>query len=90
MGSPTPIIIDVAANGLGDVIIEASDGNRYYSDLSSLKKVYCYPKNSDEWKNVSIDSYGMGLIWGTRFEVHIDQIIALATKSEPIKKASYG
>ncbi len=88
MGSTTPVILNISAPRLGLVVIEASDGNRYYSDLSSLKAVYCYPKTNDEWKKVNIDSYGLGLMWSTRFEVHVDQVIALATKVEPIKKAA--
>lgn len=59
----------------------------YYSDLSSLKDVYCYPKSNEEWKKVNIDSYGLGLMWSSRFEVHVDQVIALATKVEAIKKS---
>ena len=89
MGSTTPVIMNVSAPKLGTVIVEASDGNRYYSDLSSLKAVHCYPKTNEEWKKVTADSYGLGLIWSTRFEVHMDQVIALATKIESIKKASH-
>lgn len=89
MGSTTPVILSVLAPKLGTVVIETSDGNRYYSDLSSLKNVYCYPKTDEEWKKVNIDSYGLGLMWSSRFEVHIDQVIALATKVESVKKASH-
>lgn len=89
MGSTTPVILRVSAPRLGLVVIEASDGNRYYSDLNSLKDVYCYPKTNEEWKKVNIDSYGLGLMWSSRFEVHVDQVIALATKVEAIKKASH-
>ncbi|MBI4042240.1 MAG: hypothetical protein HY391_02080 [Deltaproteobacteria bacterium] len=88
MGTPTPVILNVLATEPGIVIIEASDGNRYYSDLSSLRRVYCYPKSKAEWKKVAVDSYGLGLIWSSRFEVHVDQVISLATKIETIKKAS--
>lgn len=89
MGSTTPVILSVSAPKLGTLVIEASDGNCYYSDLSSLKDVYCYPKTNEEWKKVNIDSYGLGLMWSSRFEVHVDQVIALATKVEVIKKASH-
>ena len=57
--------------------------------LSLLKNVYCYPKTNEEWKKINIDSYGLGLMWSSRFEVHVDQVIALASKVEPIKKASH-
>lgn len=90
MGSATPVILHVSAPKLGIVVIEASDGNRYTSDLGSLKAVYCYPKTNEEWKKVNIDSYGLGLVWSSRFEIHVDQIVALATKVEAIKKASHG
>ena len=29
---------------------------------------------------------GLGLVWATRFEVHVDQIIGLATHVEPIER----
>lgn len=90
VGSATPVILNVSAPKLGMIIIEASNGNRYTSDLSSLKAVYCYPKTNEEWKKVNIDSYGLGLVWSSRFEVHVDQIVALATKIEPIRKTSHG
>jgi hypothetical protein len=60
------------------VSIEASDGRRYEADLSSFCGVYCFPRDADEWSQVSIDSYGLGLVWASRFEVHVDQIIGLA------------
>ena len=72
------------------IIIEASDGYRYYSDLSSLSKVYCFPKNLIDWSKISIDPMGLGLIWENRFEVHIDQIIGLSEKSEKILKFQTG
>ncbi len=90
MGSTTSVILNVSAPKLGTVIVETSNGNRYYSDLSSLKAVYCYPKTNEQWKKVNIDSYGLGLMWSSRFEVHVDQVIALATKVEAVKKASHG
>ena len=39
-------------------------------------------KNEDEWKKCSIDSYGLGIIWSSRFEVHSDQVVGLANKIE--------
>jgi hypothetical protein len=38
------------------------------------------------YPRVSIESYGLGLVWVSRFEVHIDQIIGLATRIEPIER----
>lgn len=54
--------------------ITLNDGTIVFSNLEDFEDVYCFPKQAD-WNNVSIDSYGRGLIWSTRFEVHIDQII---------------
>lgn len=82
MDQPNPIILNVSALDLPNLIIEASDGMKYYVDLSSMSSVYCFPKNNNDWKSVNIDSYGLALTWSTRFEVHIDQLIALAYKSE--------
>ena len=88
MGSTSSVIMKVLTPELHKVIIETTDGHRYHSDLSNLSKVYCYPVSEREWGQVSIDSYGLGLIWVTRFEVHIDQIIGLADKIEVTDKAS--
>jgi hypothetical protein len=72
----------VATPAHGRVVIEASDGNRYSADLSSFRTVSCYPSDADAWSRVSIDSYGLALVWACRFEVHADQIIGLADKVE--------
>ncbi len=79
MGTPTPLIRSVATPAYMRVSIEASDGNRYDADLSSFSAVYCFPRSAEEWTRVSIDSYGLGLVWASRFEVHVDQIIGLRT-----------
>jgi hypothetical protein len=86
MGGPTPLIRSVATPAYARVSIAASDGNQYEADLSSLSGVYCFPRDAGEWSRVSIDSYGLGLVWPTRFEVHVDQIIGLATHVEPIER----
>ncbi len=83
MGGSTPLIRSVATPAYTRVSIEASDGKRYDADLSSFSAVYCFPCDADEWSRVSIDSYGLGLVWATRFEVHVDQIIGLADHVEP-------
>jgi hypothetical protein len=37
---------------------------------------------------VSIDSYGLGLVWACRFEVHADQVIGLADKIDRAEAAA--
>ena len=87
MDSPSPVITKISTPSFKKVVIEASDGNRYYSDLTSFSKVYCFPKTESDWKQVSVDSYGLGLVWTSRFEVHVDQVIGLAAKVESIQQA---
>ena len=84
MGSATPLIRAVATPAYPWVSIEASDGNCYETDLSPLSTVYCFPRDAAEWSRVSIDSYGLALVWASRFEVHVDQIIGLATRVQRI------
>jgi hypothetical protein len=81
---PTPLIRSVTTPTYAWVSIEANDGNRYDADLSSLSTVYCFPRDAADWSRVSIDSYGLALVWASRFEVHVDQIIGLATRVERI------
>ena len=88
MDTPNPLIISVTTPEYKKVIIEASNGTRYYTDLSLLAEVYCFPKLKSEWDQVSPDSYGLALIWTSRFEVHIDQIIVLAYKKEKIPQSA--
>lgn len=84
MGRTTPLIVSVSTPAYTRVAIEASDGNRYAADLSSMSHVYCFPRDLTEWSQVSIDSYGLALIWACRFEAHVDQIIGLSTHVERI------
>jgi hypothetical protein len=86
VGSATPVIRSVSTPAYKRVSIAASDGNRYDADLSSLAGVYCFPRDPDEWSRVSIDSYGLALIWACRFEVHVDQIVGLATHVEAVSQ----
>lgn len=88
MGTTAPVIIKIEILEYRKVVIEASDGLRYYSDLSALSQVYCFPKSKEEWTQVSIDSYGRALIWTSRFEAHIDQIIGLAFKKEKVQQSA--
>lgn len=80
MDRPTPLIQAVSTPAYGRLEIVASDGKRYSADLSLFRAVSCFPRNADEWSRVSIDSYGLGLIWACRFEVHADQVIGLADR----------
>lgn len=88
MDKTATVITDCETPSYGRVTIETSDKYRYYSDLSSLSPTFCYPKNLKEWRKVSIDSFGLALIWGSRFEAHIDQIIGLAVKKESVLNPS--
>jgi hypothetical protein len=88
MGSPSPLILKVSTPEYKKVVVEASDGKRYYADLSPLEKVYCFPLSKQEWDQVAPDSFGSALIWSSRFETHIDQVIGFAYKSETIAKTA--
>lgn len=88
MGSPDPVAVRVFTPEYKKVVVEASDGHRYHADLSSLSGVYCFPKNKAEWDQVSADSFGSALIWTSRFEAHMDQIIGLAYKTENLMQSA--
>lgn len=90
MGKSSPVIVDVIFDAYKKVAVEASNGMRYYSDLSLLQSVYCFPKNFQEWQKGTVDSYGLAIIWPSRFEVHVEQIIGLAYKTEPINQIRTG
>ncbi len=87
MATTTPVIKRITILAYKKIAIETSDGHRYESDISALSGVYCFPKNEAEWARCSVDSYGLGIIWASRFEVHVDQVIGLATKVEKIADA---
>jgi hypothetical protein len=80
------VILKVSTPEFGRVVIDASDGFRYYADLGSFGRVYCYPKTKAEWERVAPDSYGLALVWSTRFEVHVDQVVALASRREALAR----
>ena len=86
MDPTTPIIYAVQTPKYNTVIISTSDGYQYETDLSVFKKVFCFPKNFVEWKNVFIDSDGLTLVWSSRFEVHVDQLLALATSKKMLSQ----
>lgn len=88
MGATTPVVVKAWAPEYGKVVVEASDGLRYHADLSSLSSVYCYPSSATAWQKVSVDTYGLALLWSTRFEAHMDQIVGLAFKKEPLAETA--
>lgn len=87
MDKSPEVIVSFEMPSYGLVIIDTSNRLRYHADLSSLSQTYCYPKNLEQWKKASIDSYGLALVWQSRFEVHIDQIIGLASNTESLGSA---
>lgn len=88
MGATTALILRVTTPGYGLVAIDASDGLTYVADLRSFETVYCFPRTESAWREVAPDSAGYSLIWTNRFEVHVDQVIALATRVEPSKRTA--
>ncbi|PWU14649.1 MAG: hypothetical protein C5B49_12785 [Bdellovibrio sp.] len=70
------------------VTVELTDGTRVFADLTPLQGVYCFPKDKYEWDQTAPDSFGSALVWASRFEAHIDQIIGLAYKTEPPTKSA--
>jgi hypothetical protein len=82
MGTSTAVIVKVSTPEYAQVVIETSDGVLYQADLSSFESVYCFPKTPEQWSAVSQDDAGLALVWTSRFEVHVDQVMALATRVE--------
>jgi hypothetical protein len=82
MGVAAPLIVGVTTPEYGRVVLDASDGVRYHADLRSLSAVHCFPRTPAEWDAVAPDSAGLALIWACRFEVHIDQVLGLADRTE--------
>src|SRR5437773_10166066 len=50
--------------------------------------VHCYPKDAAAWSTVTPDAAGLALVWSTRFEVHVDQVLALADRVEPARRTA--
>jgi hypothetical protein len=66
------------------VVVETSDGRRHHVDLAPLfSTVHCYPRDAVAWAAVTPDAAGLALVWSSRFEVHVDQVLALADRVEP-------
>jgi hypothetical protein len=82
------VILRVTTPDYRRVVIEASDGFRYQADLSSFESVHCFPRTKDDWDRVAVDSYGLGLVWTTRFEVHVDQVVGLASRREQLERTA--
>ena len=87
MDSTNKIIRDIEIVEYKKIKIILTDGTIYFSDLSDFSDVYCFP-TKEKWKEVSIDSYSRGLIWSSRFEVHIEQLIDTAYLTEKEDQAS--
>jgi hypothetical protein len=86
--SSNPLVVSVSTPAYGRVAIEASDGRRYEADLSLFSGVYCFPRTEEEWAAVAPDAAGLGLVWTTRFEVHVDQVVALAHRVEEPRRTA--
>ncbi|MDO9182850.1 MAG: hypothetical protein Q7U04_10605 [Bacteriovorax sp.] len=59
--------------------IVLSDDSQYTADLSSdFSKLFCYPRDLNEWKSCHINEGAFAIEWATGFDIHFDQIIAIA------------
>ena len=76
MDKTTTLIVSVSALQNFQVEVQLSDGRVVRADLSRFKSVYCFPKLDADWQKVSVDSHGLDLIWASRFEVHVDQVLS--------------
>ena len=90
MDQTDQLIVNVSAQKQPLLTIETNYGKRYTADLSGFNAVYCFPKNQKEWEDVSISTSGYALTWGSRFEVHVDQVIAEATHIEDAHTKAMG
>lgn len=61
------------------VKIILTDDSQYTANLSSdFSKLFCYPKNLEEWKNAHINDGAFAIEWSSGFDIHFDQIVAIA------------
>jgi hypothetical protein len=88
MDTPAPVILRVGTPEYACVVVETSDGMRYETDLGSFAPVYCFPRTLEGWGAVTQDASGLALVWASRFEVHVDQVIALARRAERCKRTA--
>jgi hypothetical protein len=85
----TPLIVSVSTPAYGRVVVDTSDGRRHHVDLATVfSAVHCYPKDETAWAAVSPDAAGLALVWISRFEVHVDQVTALADRVEPARRTA--
>jgi hypothetical protein len=75
MDKASKLIVSVEPLDNYKVRILTSDGFFVTADLSRFRSVHCFPKDKADWMSVCIDSSGLDLIWRTRFEVHVDQVL---------------
>lgn len=79
----------VSTRAYGQVVVQASDGRVYHTDLGPvLSEVHCYPKDFAAWALVTPDADGRALVWTSRFEVHVDQVIALAHGTDATRQSA--
>ena len=88
MDQPSTVILRVKVSEYRKIVVDVSDGKRYYSDLSPMAFVFCFPKNASEWGLVAPANGGDALKWQSGFEAHIDQIIGYATRIEDSPKSA--
>ncbi|MBL6991097.1 MAG: hypothetical protein ISR65_15025 [Bacteriovoracaceae bacterium] len=79
------VIQFVKALTMPQIEIIASNGIRYISDLKEYSSIKCFPTSQKDWEKVGVTTYGFNLTWASRFEVHVDQVIACAISEESIK-----
>ena len=65
------------------VTITLSDNSQYTANLySDFSKLFCYPKDIFEWKDARINEGAFAIEWSSGFDIHFDQIIALANNQK--------
>ncbi len=87
MGQADPVVVSVRALKIPLIEFDTADGFRFTSDLKKFERVYCFPKNQDEWNQV-FEMDGDRIVWQNRFEVHIDQAVANSIKKEAINQTA--
>ena len=59
--------------------ITLTDDSQYTANLNSeFSKLFCYPKDLKEWKDAHINEGSFAIEWTCGFDIHFDQIIAIA------------
>ncbi len=72
-------IKDISISEYNVVTIFLTNNSKFTANLSSdFSKLFCYPKNLIEWKSVRINEGAFALEWDSGFDIHFDQIIAIA------------